>query len=82
MTFVEKIKTHILSSDTFFRKSCRLWDNIEKCLGAREEQTTWRLGVAYWTSKPTRVQAQARCRAHTHTLGTPQDKWSASRKGL
>jgi len=27
---VEKIKTHILCSITFFRKSCRLGDNIEK----------------------------------------------------
>jgi len=27
---VEKIKTHILFSVTFFRKSCRLWDNVEK----------------------------------------------------
>jgi hypothetical protein len=30
--FVEKIKTHILCSVTFFPplKSCRLWDNVEK----------------------------------------------------
>jgi len=27
---VEKIKTHILCSVTFARKSCRLWDNVEK----------------------------------------------------
>jgi len=27
---VEKIKTHILCSITFFRKTCRLWDNVEK----------------------------------------------------
>jgi len=27
---VDKIKTHILSSISFFRKSCRLWDNVEK----------------------------------------------------
>ena len=26
---VEKIETHILYSITFFRKSCRLWDNVE-----------------------------------------------------
>jgi len=25
---VEKIKTHILPSITFCRKSCRLWDNV------------------------------------------------------
>ena len=27
---VEKIKTHILCSVTFFLKSCRLWDNVGK----------------------------------------------------
>ena len=27
---VEKIKTHILCSVTFPRKSCRLWDNVGK----------------------------------------------------
>jgi hypothetical protein len=28
--FIQKIKTHILCSITFFRKSFRLWDNVEK----------------------------------------------------
>ena len=28
--FVQKIKTHILCSVAFFRKSYRLWDNVEK----------------------------------------------------
>jgi len=32
--FVQKIKTHILCSVTFFRKSCRLWDNAKKCCRA------------------------------------------------
>ena len=36
MKVVEKMKTHILCSVTFFRKSCRLWDNVEKYGGARE----------------------------------------------
>jgi len=37
---VEKIKTHILSSITFFPplKSCSLWDNVEKY--CRVGQTT------------------------------------------
>jgi hypothetical protein len=33
---VEESKIHILCSITFFRKSCRLWDNVEKYGGARE----------------------------------------------
>ena len=27
---VVKIKTHVLCSATFFRKSCRLWENVQK----------------------------------------------------
>jgi len=27
---VEKIKTHILCSVTYFGKSCHSWDNVEK----------------------------------------------------
>jgi hypothetical protein len=33
---VEKIKTEIFSSIIFFRKSCHLWDNTEKCSRARQ----------------------------------------------
>ena len=29
-TFVEKIKTHVLCSVTYFQKLCRLRDNVEK----------------------------------------------------
>jgi hypothetical protein len=32
----EKIKTHISCSLNFFRKSCRLWDNVENYVGGRE----------------------------------------------
>ena len=34
---VEKIKTHILCSLTFFRISCCLWDNVGKYGEARED---------------------------------------------
>jgi hypothetical protein len=30
MKVAEKIKTHILYSTAFSRKSCNLWDNVEK----------------------------------------------------
>jgi len=33
---VEKIKTHTLCSITFFKKSCCLWDNVEKCGTVRQ----------------------------------------------
>jgi len=35
---VEKLKTHIIYSITFFRKSCRLWDNVENI--CRDGQAT------------------------------------------
>jgi len=28
---VERMKTHILLSETFSRKSCRLWDHVGRC---------------------------------------------------
>jgi len=41
---VEKIKTRILFSVTYSRKSCRLWDNVEKNIVGpdRPEMTIWR----------------------------------------
>jgi len=42
---VEKIKTHILRSVIFFfRKSCRLWDNVEKILPSRAGHR-WQYGA-------------------------------------
>jgi hypothetical protein len=32
----ENQNTHFMFSKTFFRKSCRLWDNVEKYSRARE----------------------------------------------
>jgi hypothetical protein len=52
---VEKIKTHILHSVTFFRKSSRLGDKVEIFGGAREA----------WIGKATR--AKACVHAYTHT---------------
>jgi len=31
-----QFRSHILCSTTFFRKSCRLWDNVEKCDRVRQ----------------------------------------------
>jgi hypothetical protein len=36
---VEKIRTHVLCSVTFFVKLCRLWDNVEKYGRAIPDQT-------------------------------------------
>ena len=66
---VEKIETHILCLVTFCRKSCRLWDNVEKCDGARvatKYVTIWRIRVACWISKATCLYAQQHPPASGH----------------
>ena len=53
---VEKIKTHILCSITFSRKSCRLWDNVERYGRAREvadDNIIRRMCFEYWITKAT-----------------------------
>jgi hypothetical protein len=48
---VEKIKTRILVLATYFRKSCSLWDNVEKygkCRrGHRWQYGAWGLHAGY-----------------------------------
>jgi len=50
---VEQNKAHILCSITFFfpRKSCRLWDNVEKHCWARQAtdgNIIWRMRFTCW----------------------------------
>ena len=69
--FVEKIKTHILYSVTFFRKSCCLWDSAEKRGRAREaasDNTVWRICVACWISKASRAQTHVHPYSPGHRL--------------
>ena len=65
------MKTHILCSITFFRKSHRLRDNVEKCRGDRgatNDVTIRRIRVACWFSKAACTYAHA----HVHVLGYPR----------
>jgi len=48
---VEKLKTLILRSVTFYRKSCRLWDNIVQ--PGRPQMTIWRMRIASWITTAT-----------------------------
>ena len=55
-------------SVTFFRKSCRLWDNVEKCFGTRRAaDDNMAHAREWWISKTTQAQEHALARAHTHT---------------
>jgi hypothetical protein len=60
---VDKIKTHILCSITFFRKSCRLRDNVEKYGRARKAKMTIyyvirRMHFACWITKTTDTHSE------------------------
>jgi hypothetical protein len=58
---VDKIKTHILCSITFPRKSCRLWDNVEKYGTARQttdDNIIRRMRIACWVTKATDTHSQ------------------------
>ena len=45
----ENQNTRLLFSNFFFRKSCHLWDNVEKYLEPNRPQVTkWRMRIAYW----------------------------------
>ena len=56
---VDKIK-HLSCSITFSRKSCSLWDNVEKFGGAREatdDNIIRRMRFACWIAKATDTQS-------------------------
>jgi hypothetical protein len=58
---VEKMKTHFMLNNFFFRKSCHLRDNFEIC--GRDRQVTddniiRRMRVACWIVKATAIHTQ------------------------
>jgi hypothetical protein len=57
---VEKIKTQILCSKFFFRKSCRLWHNVGKCGKAKHStnNTIRRILFACWITKSTDTHSE------------------------
>ena len=70
-TFAVKIKIHILGSITLFRKSCRLWHNVEKYGGAREvadmAHVSSNLDKKGYTHASTRLRPRPCTYQHTHT---------------
>jgi hypothetical protein len=58
---VQKIKTHILYSVIFCLKSCRIWDNVKKCVTARQatdDNIIRRMGFACWIIKVTDTRSE------------------------
>jgi hypothetical protein len=65
----ENKNTHFMFSNVF-RKSCRLWDNVEEyggASGATNDVTIWRIPVASWISKATYTHAHKHAHAPRHT---------------
>jgi hypothetical protein len=59
--FVEKTKTHILCPKCFSRKSCRLWNNMEKCCRGRQatvDNKIWRMGITSWIHNTTNTHSE------------------------
>jgi hypothetical protein len=63
--FAEKIKRHILYSETFSRKSCRLWVNIKTFGGAREAADD-NIAARCMMDKSGYTRASTRAYKHTH----------------
>jgi len=58
---VENIKTHILCSKTFTRKSCRLWNDVGKYYTAKQakgDNIMRRMSIACWITKATKKHAE------------------------
>jgi hypothetical protein len=77
---VEKIKTHILCSITFFRKSCRLWDNVEKRGTARQatdDNIIRRMRFACWITKATDTHSD-----YVIFIASPRQQWLRERASV
>jgi hypothetical protein len=62
------MQAHILCSVTIFSETRAFYEIMSEHLMEPESlQTIWHLRVAYWLSKPTRVQTHARACSPTHT---------------
>ena len=64
--FAGKIKIHILCSITFSRKSCRLWENVEKYGRAGEAASSY----AFWIAQATDTHSE-----HVVLFSFPRQEW-------
>ena len=75
---VENIKTHILYSITFFRKSYRLWDNVEKyCRAGQATDDNMAHAVSYWITKTTNTHSEC-----VILIAFPLQQWLHERKSV
>jgi hypothetical protein len=78
---VEKMKTHILCSLTFFpRKLCRLWDNVKKyCRAgqATDGSIIRRMRIDCWITKATNRHSE-----YVILVAFPRQKWFRERAAM
>jgi hypothetical protein len=77
---VQKIKTHILCSVTFSRKSCRLWDNVEKygtVRQATDDNIIRRMRIACWITNATDTHSQ-----YVILTAFPPQQWLRERPSI
>jgi hypothetical protein len=73
-------KTHILCSTIFFRKSCRLWDNVEKygrAGQATDDNIIRRMRFACWITKATNTYSE-----YVILIAFPRQQWLRERASM
>jgi len=81
---VEKIKTHISSSITFFPPENRavyqiMWENIVK--RGRPQMTIWRMRIACWIPKATNTHTKTHSE-YAILFAFPQQQWLHERASM
>ena len=77
---VEKIKIHFSCSVTLFRKSCRLWDNLEKYVRARQATDDNKILLMHctcWISKATDMHSE-----YVIVVAFPRQQWLRERTSI
>jgi hypothetical protein len=75
---VEKIKTNILCSITFFRKSCHWWDMWKNTAQSdRPQMTMWRMSIACCVPKPTNIHSE-----YVILIDFPLQQWFHERPSM
>jgi hypothetical protein len=76
----EKLQTHVLRRITFFRKPCRLRDNVEKYGRARQatdDNITRRMRFACWITKATNTHSE-----YVILIAFPRQQWLRERASV
>jgi hypothetical protein len=70
---VERLKSHILIVNNFFRKSHRLWDNVEK-FGEDSRGHKWRHKIAHTRYMLDKRGYTHAAHAHAYATGHPHTR--------